>query len=178
MKKLVLGTLGYVLLALPSLSFAVPMSWTYSGTCSWGDCGEVSSITGVLTADAALYGSSSEINEYALFGDLIDYSFTVGDYSFSGSSGLGTYLLDGLGNITGGSMTFANIFALEFLGVGSASWSIVDTDCIWFRCREAVEAGGAGGYTNTAVPEPGTLGLFGLALLGVGLSARRKKAVK
>src|SRR5688572_4835510 len=119
MKKLVMGVLGSMLLALPGLSAAVPMTWTYSGTCSWGNCEDVPSISGSLSADPQSYGDDDEINEFALFGDLIGYSFTVGDYTFSGSSGLGTYFLDSTGNITGGSMIFANLFALEFLDVGS-----------------------------------------------------------
>jgi len=179
MKKLVMGVLGSMLLALPGLSAAVPMTWTYSGTCSWGNCDDVPSISGSLSANPQSYGDDDEINEYALFGDLIGYSFTVGDYTFSGTSGLGTYFLDSAGNITGGSMIFANLFALEFLSVGDATWSIVDTDCRIFSCR-VNEAGGSGAYTNTSVsvPEPGTLGLFGLALLGAGLGARRRKTAK
>ncbi|HMN42997.1 MAG TPA: PEP-CTERM sorting domain-containing protein [Povalibacter sp.] len=179
MKKLVMGVLGSMLLALPGLSAAVPMNWTYSGTCSWGNCEDVPSIAGSLWADPQSYGSGNEINEYALFGDLIGYTFTVGEYSFSGTAGLGTYYLDSAGNITGGSMIFANLFALEFLDVGGATWSILDTDCRLFSCREN-EAGGSGAYTNTSVsvPEPGTLGLFGLALLGAGLGTRRRKIAK
>lgn len=177
MKKLVLGALSSVLLALPVVSSAVPMNWTYSGTCTWGDCAEVPSISGSLSADPQSYGAGNEINEYALFGDLISYSFTLGSYSFSGNTGLGTYLLDGAGNIVGGTMKFGDLVALEFLDVGSAKWSILDVDCRWFSCGTSVEAGGKGGYAKVAaVPEPATLGLMGLGLLGTGFLARRRKA--
>lgn len=179
MKKLVLGALGSMLLALPGLSLAVPTNWSYSGTCAWGNCDEIPTITGSLWADPERFGSSNEINEFVIGGDLIAYSFTLGDYTFTGSAGLGTYILDAVGNIVGGSMTFSNLFSLEFLDVGHASWTIIDKDCYWFSCSVNT-AGGAGGYTNNSVPvpEPGTLGLFGLALLGAGAAARRKRAAK
>jgi hypothetical protein len=168
MKKMVMGVLGSMLLALPGLSAAVPMNWTYSGTCSWGDCGDVPSISGSLWADPTSYGDDDEINEYALGGDLVSYSFTFGGSTYSGSSGLGSYSLDALGNIIGGSMIFANLFSLEI--VGAANWSVIGWDV----------AGGSGSYAknSVSVPEPGTLGLFGLALLGAGLGARRRKIAK
>ncbi len=175
MRKLVLGMLGSVILALPGLASAVPMSWTYSGTCSWGNCDDIPSITGSLWADPEASGPSDEINQVAIFGDLIGYSFSVGGYSFSGSAGVGTYFLDAAGNIIGGSMTFANLFQLEFLDVG-AHWTIVDTDCFFLLCGVNT-AGGTGSYTNdnpTSVPEPATLGLFGLGLLGFAAARRRK----
>jgi len=166
MKNVFLGVIGATLMALPGLSSAMPMSWTYSGTCSWGDCSDVPSISGSISADPTLWGSDDAINEYALVGDLISYSFTFGGSTYTGSSGLGSYYLDSMGNITGGSMSFGNLFTFEV--VGSSSWSIGGLF--------ADAAGGSGSYTS--VPEPGTLGLFGLALLGAGLGARRRKAAK
>lgn len=177
MRKMVFGALGSLLLiALPALSFAGPITWTYNGTCDWGGCSG-QAITGTIIGDPTTYGSSNELNEYLLYGEIDFYSFTVGSYTFSGGSltAEGTYLLDAVGNIVGGSMTFgdlSNIFALEFLGIGSATWSITKCALIW--CQDS--AGGTGSYTAHQVPEPGTLALFGLGLLAAGFAARRRRA--
>ncbi|HET9445048.1 MAG TPA: PEP-CTERM sorting domain-containing protein, partial [Steroidobacteraceae bacterium] len=106
-----------------------------------------------------------------LFGELTSYSFTLGGYHFSGTRGQGSYDLDGSGNIVGGSMIFANLFALDFLDVGGAQWTILD--CNLFKCGSG--AAGTGSYTRTrAVPEPGTLSLLGLSLIGLGMMRRRR----
>jgi hypothetical protein len=65
--------------------------------------------------------------------------------------------------------------ALEFLDVGSATWSIDDTNLF----RSSVHASGTGGYASTSttsVPEPTTIALFGLGLLGLAASQKRRRA--
>jgi hypothetical protein len=174
LKSRILGALGSLLIlaVLPSVSLAVPMTWSYSGVCTSGDCSVVPSITGTLSGDPALWGPGSQLNEYVLWGDLTSYSFSIGSYDFTGVRGIGSYELDASGNIVGGSMTFANLLALEFLGVGNATWSFLD-DRLFGR---DIRAWGVGGYSNTSsipVPEPGMLTLLGLSLLAIGLVRRR-----
>ena len=53
-----------LLLALPSLTYAIPMTEDYTGVCTTGDCGVVPSVTGTLSGDSGLFGPDNEINEY------------------------------------------------------------------------------------------------------------------
>lgn len=165
-----------LLLALPSLSFAIPMTWNYTGACTAGDCDVVPSVTGTLSGDPELLWPNDQLDQIVVFGDVTSYSFTIGSYVYSGSSALGNYQLDSSGNIVGGSMTFGDLFSLEFLDLGSATWSFSDTDCRFFIfCGKVVEASGAGGYsTVTAVPEPAMLSLLGFGLMAFGFVRRRR----
>ena len=69
-------------------------------------------------------------------------------------------------------MIFGNL-SLNFADVGAWNWTFIDKDCGWFSCRIDTEAYGSGSYTR-AVPEPTTLSLLGLGLLGFGLISRRR----
>src|SRR5262245_24614925 len=115
MRSLLKAILATVALAAPLYANAIPITWTYAGVCTAGDCDDIPSISGTLAGDPALLGNPSSLSEFILFGELTSYSFNVGGYSFSGTRGEGSYDLDAAGNIVGGSMTFANLFALDFL---------------------------------------------------------------
>ena len=122
------------LLAVPTLTQAIPTTWDYFGVCTAGDCSVVGSLTGTLTGDPATYSAGNEINEFfdldefALVGDLTNWTFTLGGYTLSGDHALGTYNLDSAGNIVSGTMLFGDLFALEFLDVGSGRWTFSGTD--------------------------------------------------
>lgn len=180
MRSLFKAILATVALAAPMYANAIPMTWTYNGTCLYGDCGAVPSIHGTLVGDPTLRGPSDELNDPLIFsGDLLSYDFWIGSIHLSGdgSTAVGNYDLDSSGNIKSGSMTFGdvNLFSLRLLDVG-ATWSILAFGCDRTGCFDT-DASGKGAYTR-AVPEPRTLSLLGLGLLALGFAARRKASTR
>jgi hypothetical protein len=159
----------------PAFASAIPMTWTYSGICTGGDCDVIPTVAGTLHGDPAVLPPFNQLDE-PLFsaGDLTSYSFSIGSLVLSGTGATawGSYELDAGGNIVGGEMLFGELFQLRFLGVGSATWAFVNG-------LTADNAAGTGGYTTsgpvpTAVPEPGALSLLGLGLLVLGVAVRRR----
>jgi hypothetical protein len=158
------------------------MTWTYSGTCTTGDCGVVPTITGTVTGDPTVVPPPDELGQLLnIIGDLTSYSFTLGTYHFSGSTALGSYQLDASGNIIGGAMVFGNFLQLDLVGVGVASWAFTDIDCVFLDqgCRKTVDAAGIGSYAlDPSVPEPGSLSLLAAGLIAVGLLRRPGKRAR
>lgn len=101
-------------------------------------------------------------------------------YAFDFGSLTPAYFLIKVGaNVTldgQGSTTYTHFL---FQNTSGFNWGVIDLD-IFGRNRGQVEIGmvshvSYSGTIERSVPEPGTLGLMGLALLGAGLARRRKQ---
>jgi hypothetical protein len=178
MRTLFKAILATVALAAPMYANAIPITWNYSGVCTGGDCDDAYSIKGTLTGDSTLdiFGDDGHLSHALLLGEVTHYSFQIRDSggnirdNVQGLAALGSYTLDSNRNIVGGSMKFDNLL----LNVGAWSWDFFDIDCHGFRCS-ITDAEGSGSYTQaSSVPEPATLSLLGLGLLGFGLIRRRR----
>jgi PEP-CTERM motif len=181
MKAKILGLLAVGLLAGPMAAVAVPLTWTLNGTFIGGGTASGSFVydaDGAGFLGIALTTSSGR---------------TYTQFQGAGTQGL-VFLQSG---VTAGVSTIALNLQGISLSLLTNSGGILQVNPIGgfagfaeFRCLSGTGCrGGAGsGITNwepgastltsiaASVPEPGTLALLGLGLVGLSVSSRRKAA--
>lgn len=134
-------------------------AWNWSGPQSlWIDFGGATDVTSALLATFAP-GYGSNATTLQLFGYAADMTLL--------STSAIVNLTD---TLTQSIFNFAGITLLEIRANADGQWFTLDNLVIG-------ENAGGGGGGSTGVPEPASLGLFGMGLLGLARLRRRRKAI-
>lgn len=158
--------------------------YTSSGSGGFGSFGYLSIVGGVATTTQiasgvpAAHGGVFDAfsNSIILFGDghISQYSLTgvlLDDLVLGGNFDQGT--VDGMGHIfaanNDGTMTFIDYSASSLIG---GAGNFMSTQFLALYLDDIAPLVGAG---STDVPEPASIALFGLGLLGLGFSRKKKK---